>query len=93
MGLFSPASRRHAPKVARTFTPAKPDLYLVKWHAPDCECREVCHPHVPSDSDQLSDRDMGILATAAAVATAIVLFAIDPAGTTAAFAGMMGIVS
>lgn len=93
MGLFSSVSRRHAPKVARTFTPARPDLYLVKWHAQDCECREVCRPHVPSDSDQLSDRDMGVLATAASVATIIVLYGIDPAGTSAALLGMIGIVS
>lgn len=93
MGLRMFQSRHRAPKIARTYTPAKPDLYVVKMHAHDCDCVEVCNPPCPSDSDQLSDRDMGILATAAAAVTASVLFVIDPAGTSEAFFAMLGIVS
>jgi hypothetical protein len=48
---------------------------------------------VPSDSDQLSDLDMGVLATAAAVVTVGVLYVIDPAGISAALLAMIGIVS
>jgi hypothetical protein len=86
-------SRRREPKIARTYRPAKPELYLVEIHEIDCECAEVCRPHVPSDSDQLSDRDMGILATLGAVVATVVLFLVDPAGTAEAFLATIGIVS
>ena len=93
MRFRSSQSRRREPKIARTYTPARPELYVVKMHEHDCECKEVCRPHVPSDSDQLSDHDMGVLATAAGVVTVGILYAIDPAGTSAALLAMMGIVS
>jgi hypothetical protein len=57
------------------------------------EVRAMAALTEPGNSDMLTDRDMGVLATAAGVITIGVLYAIDPAGTSAALLAMIGIVS
>jgi hypothetical protein len=93
MRFLSSARRQRASRIPRSNLPARPELYVVKMHPHGCECKEVCRPHVPSDSDQLTDRDMGVLATIAGVVTIGVLYAINPAGTSEAILAMIGILS
>lgn len=90
MILRSPQPVYRTPKIARTFTPPQPDMYVVQLHEHDCECG-ACRPHVPSDSDRLTARDMGIIATIAAVLVTGVMGVIDPAGTAAALLATFGL--
>lgn len=90
MSLCSPQAAHRGPKIARAFTPPQRDMYVVQLHEHDCSCG-ACRPHVPSDSDRLTARDMGMLATIAAASVTGIMFAIDPAGTLAALLATMGL--
>ena len=76
------------PKIERTYRTRAPHLRVVEVtdmqiHAADCGCSS-CEP------GRLTWVDMGKLATAAAAVVTCIMFAIDPAGTSAALLATIG---
>ena len=78
------------PKIERTFRLREPQVRFVEIHELECHC-PACAPYVPSDPDRLTASDLGKIATAAAVVGSVIMFALDPAGASAALLATLGI--
>lgn len=77
------------PKIERAFRMDGPHIRIVEIHEFECDC-PACAPYVPSDPDRLTAVHMGKLACLGAVVASAVMFAIDPAGASAALLATIG---
>lgn len=77
------------PKIERTFRIREPHLRIVEIHDHDCDCA-ACAPYVPSDPDRLTAVHMGKLACLGAAVGSAIMFAIEPAGASAALLATIG---
>lgn len=77
------------PKIERAFRMDEPHVRIVEIHEFECDCA-ACAPYVPSDPDRLTAVHMGKLACLGAVVGSAIMFAIDPAGASAALLATIG---
>jgi len=77
------------PKIERAFRMDEPHIRIVEIHEFECDCA-ACAPYVPSNPDRLTAVHMGKLACLGAVVGSAIMFAIDPAGASAALLATIG---
>ena len=77
------------PKIERAFRMDEPHVRIVEIHEFECDCA-ACAPYVPSDPDRLTAVHMGKLACLGAIVGSAIMFAIDPAGASAALLATIG---
>ena len=77
------------PKIERAFRMDEPHIRIVEIHEFECDCA-ACAPYVRSDPDRMTAVHMGKLACLGAIVGSAIMFAIDPAGASAALLATIG---
>ncbi len=77
-------------KIEPAFRASEQRLRYAEIHDHDCSCA-TCAAYVPSDPDRLTAVHMGKLACLSVIVGSAIMFAIDPAGASAALLATVGI--